>query len=84
MFFKPQMPAAIDDFTDLAKCAAAQTVVIEEDVLLIANRHARAKAHRFFRVFAARLKPCPVTKRRLSRIPKLAFGTLVPAFNCRF
>jgi hypothetical protein len=72
-FFKAQVVAAIDDFTILVKCGAVQEVVIEKirtDVLLSTDPYAGAKAQPIFHPFAARLKSCPVTKRRLSRIPK--------------
>ena len=38
---------------------------------------AGAKAHLYFQAFAARLKSCPVTKRRLSEIPKPTAGRLL-------
>ena len=73
ILFKSQMVTVIDDFTSLVWCGAVHKVKtrgIRICVFLNADFPAAAKASLSFQAFAARLKSCPDTKRRLLAIPK--------------
>jgi len=72
-FLKSQKVTLIDDFTSLVWCEEVQRVTtrrIRICVFLNADALAGAKANLSFQAFAARLKSCPDTKRRLFAVPK--------------